>query len=483
MKDLHFPGAFDTELIFGPYMAINEACNKIGCIRALKKAFPDYWLQIFALSMHAVVSGNSIGQDFSYWSFHNYCGISKQIYSGQVSTIYKNISENKDSIDEFIKLFKNEYWKVFNKSEELVFAFDSTNFNTASNNIDYAEYGHAKDDKNFKIVNTAIFVDEITGIPLYYEDFYGSILDKTETPITIEKITNLGFQKIFLMMDRGYFSQEVIDSLKEYLFGISCPSSLDFVKKLINDTAILIKDNENVYIPEHNIYGNHKKKQKICNGEFDAYLFYDPIRAEEEKSSIHQRISNYEEKISKRKKYSDKLREKYYPWIEIEKTTSKKNGKDFVFKRNNEIIQEYIDNAGFFVVISNSGYNVKKMISIVRKRDVCEKSFRRIKSHFDQATLYCHNTKTYNGKMFVTFIALIMVEAYRWYVKSELNALSSNTTAKTLNELGKYIIKQKEDMTWMPKYAMTKTQKDLFKCLDLDESQVIEEIRALELRV
>ncbi len=68
--------------------------------------------------------------------------------------------------------------------------------------------------ENLPDINTAMFADETTGIPLYYEHFYGSILDKTETPFTMEKVKDHGFKKLFLMMDRGYFSQKSLEAVE-----------------------------------------------------------------------------------------------------------------------------------------------------------------------------------------------------------------------------------------------------------------------------
>ena len=157
--------------------------------------------------------------------------------------------------------------------------------------------------ENLPDINTAMFVDEMTGIPLYYEHFYGSLLDKTETPFTMEKVKDLGFSKLFLMMDRGYFSKKALDSMDEYNFAI----------------------------------------------------------------------------------------------------------------------------------------------------------------------------------MFIAFVALIIIESYRYFIKPVLDAVSSTTTASTIGELNKYQIQRKRDGSWMPMYAMTKKQRQILNCLDLTEGKI--KTRVSRLRV
>lgn len=122
------------------------------------------------------------------------------------------------------------------------------------------------------------------------------------------------------------------------------------------------------------------------------------------------------------------------------------------------------------------------MILIARARDTDEKSFRRLKSHFGLTKTYVHKSSTYEGKMFMAFIALITIEAYRYYEKEIIDAISSTTTATMIVELRKYQIYRKTDGSWMP-YAMTKIQKRLFAQLDLSENDVEDLTRNVIVRV
>ena len=371
-------------------------------------------------------------------------------------------------------------------TSETVLAFDSTNQSTSSSGIRLAEHGHPKDQGKKKLpdINTALFVDEATGIPLYYEHFCGSSLDKSQTPYTIERAKDLGFKKLFLMMDRGYFSQQVIDSLSDMRFALMCPASLTLVKTVIAAYADEIKDSEDYYIGEEHVYGIHLADQQVCNGSYDVYLFYDPARAEDERSSIHSRIRRLLGIVKERKRYSERLAELYSPWLIIKKIRRSKNAvRDFTVEENKAAIQECLDEAGFFVILSNAHLDAGNMIRVARMRDRGEKAFRRIKTQFDLSETYTHETETYEGKMFVAFIALIIVETYRWYIRDELNATSSTTTATTLGELRKFQIQLKPDRTWMPVYAPTKTQKKIFSDLNISNQQIDDLVRSVKLRV
>lgn len=464
---------FSRTLNYGAYAAMLEAAESVGCISALRKTFPERWDAIFAAVLHSITAENSVAQDMPYWCFHNYCGLDSPLYSNEMSRLYEYISEDAESIPDFMCRFREGYSAAFPDSGQALVGFDSTNQNTSFHGIELAEFGHAKVKEKPPDINTAMFVDETTGILLYYEPFYGSILDKTEIPFTMEKVKDLGFKKLFLMMDRDYFSQKSLESVNEYDFAIMCPKSLQMVKQLFKEYSAEIKDSEKNYISEENIYCKHIRNMEVCGGTYNCYIYYDSKLAEEERATIHTKVQLMIKTAMSRKRFSKKLQESFSPWLLIEKTEKdSKTGRSFTVKESKRHVQSCIDKAGFFVILSNAELSAEEMIKVVRMRDCNEKAFRGIKDHFGLSKTYSHSAATYEGKMFVAFVALIVVEAYRYYIRPALDAISSTTTRSTIGELNKYQIQQKRDGSWMPMYAMTKKQRQILKCLDLSEAKV-----------
>ena len=467
------PSPFSKTLSYGAYAAMLEAADHIGCVSALKKTFPEHWQDIFAAALHSITAENSVAQDMPYWCFHNYCGLSSPLYSSEMSRLYEHISGDPESIPDFMYRFREAYHEAFPDSGLTLVGFDSTNQNTNSHGIELAEYGHPKVKENLPDINTAMFVDEMTGIPLYYEHFYGSLLDKTETPFTMEKVQDLGFRKLFLMMDRGYFSQKAIDSAGEYNFAIMCPETLQMVKQLFKEYSAEIKDSEKYYINEENIYGKRIRNLEVVGNIYNCYIYYDSKRAEDERATIHTKVQLMMKAALSRKRFSKKLQETFSPWLQIEKTERDPNtGRSFTVKESKRHVQQCLDKAGFFVILSNTDLSAADMIMIARMRDSNEKAFRRMKHHFGLSKTYSHSAATYEGKMFIAFVALIIIEAYRYFIKPVLDAVSSTTTASTIGELNKYQIQRKRDGSWMPMYAMTKKQRQILKCLDLTEGKI-----------
>ena len=477
-------GKFSTVLNFGVFEALLQAASKCGCLEALKTSHPNDYEKILAVAIHSIDAQNSVAQEFPDWAFHNYNGLKRIFGDGEISTLYTNIAEDSCAIETFLDNFRKNFKQKFNRERLGILGFDSTNQNTASKNISLAEFGHAKINENLPDINTAMFVDEDTGIPLFYEHFYGSLLDKSETPTTLEKVKELGFEHLFLMMDRGYLSKECLKALETEKFGVMCPDGLTFTKELINKNKDIIKDNENYYIEEEDIYGIYLPKTEYDGKIYDAYVFYDEPRSHDERRSIHHRIEFFKKSLLKKKRFPKKLSEMFAPWIEVKELSEKDaNGRNFSIKENRKEIQKYIDESGFFVILSNAGLSADQMIRVARMRDKSEKAFRRLKYHFGLTKTYVHNQSTYEGKMFVAFVALIIVEAFRYFVRSILRATSSETTATVISELRKYQIKAKNNGQWMPMYCMTASQKKIFTSLELTAAQVETDVRKLTLRV
>ena len=283
-------GKFHTHMNYGAYFVLRESALLCGCYEALVRAFSsEVANKIFAIAMYAIDAQSCVAQGFSDWCFDNYCGLARPLQDSEISSLYASLAEHPQNIDAFKTYFREAYYEAFPAAEYNALAFDSTNQNTHSKGIEMAEFGHAKVNEQLPIINTALFVDEETGIPLYYEHFCGSLLDKTQTPFTLEKAHDLGFQHLFLMMDRGYMTKETLEALRKDTFAVMCPEGLLFTKEIIARNRTIIKDCEQFYIASEDIYGIHLPGTEYAGTTYDAYVYYDGRRAQDERDSIHAR--------------------------------------------------------------------------------------------------------------------------------------------------------------------------------------------------
>ena len=481
-------GKLDYHLAYGPYAAVLRTCEKAGCLEPLQRAFPVHWRLILAMALQAIAAESTTAQTFPGWCFDHYCGLNRVVSDSEISKMYNEIAEDEAGRLTFLTLYQKKYSELFPCNGNRMVAFDSTNQNYYGKHWDkmpQAKPGHEKIKLNLPVINTAMFVDEMTGIPLWYEQYDGSLLDKTQTPYSLKKIVNLGYRKLFVMYDRGYYQEENLaeyGALNEIEYGVLCPDGIKWVEDMIRQKGPEIKDHESCYVHDENIYGG-KYKQTIAGKEYYAYLFYDSVRAEEERATIHEVFQFYYAEASKRKRYTAKM-EKHYAdkgILVIKTEKDPETGKNFMLAEDSAAIQELLDMKGFFVMVSPTDLTVPEAIRIIRKRDKAEKNFQNLMQHFDLRNTYRHKESTYTGMMFMAFIALIILSAFMHFETEVLHTSTSETVPRLFMELNKYKIEQDKDTSWRPAYAMNKTQKDIFAHIDLTEQQIKDQISTLKI--
>ena len=308
------------------------------------------------------------------------------------------------------------------------------------------------------------------------------MLDPEIAEAVAYEIKELGFEKLMFVMDAGYASKECIDSIKDiYEFSVMTPDSFDIVQYMMDKYAALIKDNTTYYLWSEDAYGIHECDVAVFGGRYTAFLFYDGRRGTEERNNIHSKAKALLNTALKRKRYSDKFRKQYAPYILIkESAMNPKTRQNFTAEINREAIGQEIRKAGYFVVVSNCSLGAERVLQITRDRDKGEKAFERFKSSLDMSASGTQNTLTYEGKTFMAFCALIVSEAFRWYLHDILSATSSTTMETCLAELRNFQMQRKLDGSYMPLTAMTKVQKTIYSLLGMDWNMVIQVIRSLK---
>ena len=485
LGELKEPGVFDTRMAFGSYVAMSAAFENVGALGALKAAFPKSWKKIFAVAFHAVDAEDSTAQLYSGWAFDTYSGWERALGDSDISKLYKAIAADPQSIQTFFIVFRKAFHEKFPQASERIVAFDSTNQVTESRNQPRAKYGKSKTGEPLPIINTAMYVDQVTGISLWYEHFDGNVLDKSQTPYSVEKAAALGYKKIFLMMDRGYFSQQAVNALQEQElgFGMMMPEVADVTTRTIAAYRDVIRNKSEYLIPEQKIFGC-KTNVKVGPHSLTGYVFYDDDTAKDERDAVNSKLAYFTEEANKKKRYTDKMA-KYFEvrGLKIIKTADKstRENKNFRIEIDKERVQKAYDEAGFFMMLSNRELPPVQMIGIGRQRDSAEKAFRRFKTHFDLSRTYSHKNDTYTGKMFVAFLSLVMLSAFAWYVRPILRGTSSATTSTLIAELRRYKMLKKPDGSWMPAYALNRQQKEVLEYLNVAPETLEEKVRGVRL--
>ncbi len=490
----------NNTLTGGVFIAALRASQKLGILDALKEAFPDHWKRIFATCVYWIDQQTSTAQHFQDWFFDNYSGLGTPMDGSSFTDLFKDICANGYQRDNYWKRFREEYEKKIQTPEGVkkrLVGCDGSNSNTTDHDNELAGYGHAKDDEDVPIVGYMSFVDELTGITIYWEYYPGPLVDKTEFPYALEKAHDLGWEALHIMMDRGFITHPMIKQFaslkKDYdiEFSAMVPSTFGFVDPIISDFKDILRNNQEYYIHEEQIYGMMVPEEYMKTGYPEYYeegqplirvmLFYDDLRAAKERDAINNKVAAKMAEILEKKEYTENLVKEAGKYLIVESAPKDPITKrEFTVKKNTKVIQEEIDRTGYFLMATNGDDKPAFEIIVARLRDRNEKAYRRRKTFFKLATPGTGTADTFNGKMIVADIAQNIEEAMEYYAKSYINKKSSETFVTTVNELHKIKILVKEDGSMRPAYPLTKEQKDLLKCFGLDALDFDAYVRSLQ---
>jgi len=102
---------------------------------------------------------------------------------------------------------------------------------------------------------------------------------------------------------------------------------------------------------------------------------------------------------------------------------------------NNQAIQQYRKNyAGFYVLLTSDIKDPLEALMVYRDRDAVEKCFDDLKNQLDMKRLRIHSSTSMDGRLFVQFIALILMSALRKKMR-ETRFIEKYTTRELLQEM------------------------------------------------
>ena len=304
-----------------------------------------------------------------------------------------------------------------------------------------------------------------------------------QTPYSLKRIADPGYGKLFTVFDRGYCSEDglaALNRLKDLEYGVLCPDDTDWADGLFRKHGPRIRDNQNCYIPEENVYGK-RCSVTLFKKKYYAYLFYDSDRAEKERSAIHGSVAFFREEASGRTRYTDKMQKHYEKRGIIVAKTEKdpETGRNFTLSEDTEKISELLNRAGLFAMLSPVRLEPAEAMRIIRNRDKSEKPFLLMPEHCHPSGACLHGGNLYRGLMFTAFIADIVLASFAHFERQLLGPSPAEAIPHMLLELNRYKIERNAEGTWRPAFAMNSRQKEIFSKLGVTEKDAQKSIAAI----
>lgn len=209
----YFP---DVELPEFRKRSKRSSCIRIGSYVVIKKIIEEYRFDemmaniigkdsglFLDLAACSIVTENNAGQYYpEYGNNHPLFTPGMKIYSDtKVSDFLSSVTPDQNIA------FLDEWNAARNHREKTYISYDSTNKSCQAGDVEIAEYGYAKDGKDYLLFNYSVAYDMENKTPLFYEEYPGSIIDVAQLQIMLNKAEGYGYKRAGFILDRGYFSR------------------------------------------------------------------------------------------------------------------------------------------------------------------------------------------------------------------------------------------------------------------------------------
>ena len=405
-------------LFFGATYLLDQIGLVSGVTEDLKSCFPHTYKQILSIAYYLVLEDQNPLFRFKKWAALHRHPYGKDIPSQRSTELFQSITE--EAKMQFFRLqgkrrAEKEYW-----------AYDSTSISSRSEMLKQVKYGKNKDDEHLPQINLALVFGEESRLPFYYRKIAGNVPDVKTIRELLRELDVLGYEKIKLVMDRGYYSEDNINALyKNHLkFLCGTSSALKFAKSFIREIGAkkdhyeYYNSNLELYVFSKTIVWDYEQerpyKGDVVREERRMYLhlYFNPEKYSDDGKIFNLKITTLKEELLNDHRVPEHEKD-YKKYFDIKETP--RRGISLTVKQ--DAVDAAHERYGFFVLISNEVKDPVTALSLYRMRDVVEKAFWNVKERLNLRRTMTSSESSLEGKLFVEFVALI----YLSYIQKKMD--------------------------------------------------------------
>ena len=465
------------------HIALEKIVAEYALDKLLEKAFGNKSRLILDLASYLIVTEDNAGQYYpDYARRHALFTEGMDIVSDStVSRLLSGITS--DQVTAFLDAWNRKQ----DHRQRIYISYDSTNKNSQAGDLDMAEFGHPKDDQGLPIFNVALAFDKTNRVPLFYEQYPGSINDVSQLTCLLEKIYAYGYRSIGIILDRGYFSKENIEYIdsKGFQFLMMIKGRKKLVRALIQSNYGSFETERENRFPDANLYGT-TIKQNLYEGDKKQryfHLLFSPLRMALDRDALEKKIEAMAKALKKLEGKACEIGKPYskYFTIHYEGLNQKKR---FLFaEEKKQTIEEELRLCGYFCLVSSEKMTAADAYRLYRGRDVSEKLFRADKSYLGSKSLRVHTNEAVSAKIFIEFVALIIRNRFYNLLKDEMRRLSVRknwmTVPAAIRELEKVEMTRHNGKRYLLDYALTRNQKAILRSFGLSAEDAVSRAQAI----
>ena len=312
---------------------------------------------------------------------------------------------------------------------------DSTSFTYYGRSLADGKRGRNKEHDRADQINELVVYDFTDGAPVYYRKMPGNMPDTRSLRVTMEELKANGFDRVRLVLDRGYVSEEVMGMLvkRRCSFVMMAKTSDAQIAKAIGETDYEEMTGRLHWIDKHRVFGKvldypfsvtvsgrkrHVASMHLC-------LFFDPEQQGEARKKVYAEASEMEKQLQNlkedRETVDGETLARYSRYFHMRLTRQKRIKS---FSMNEESMKKETARSGYFAILVNamapSRHDLSEILDIYNMRDEQEKGFMFVKSEQEGRRLRTSREETTDGRLFIQFVALILnCMIYRRFLGSD----------------------------------------------------------------
>ncbi len=297
---------------------------------------------------------------------------------------------------------------------------DITSISSYSEQNPFVEWGYNRDGEALAQVNLAVLVGGPNKLPFFYQLYPGSIPDVSTLHNLALRAKDLGFSIETFVMDRGFFSTSNLANLSNQSLGflIPLPLSLTEARRLLvkSQTALRFATHTFCLGKEALFYQDTKATMGPLS--LRACVYLSEKRRALETETLLRKLESLEQAVATQT-FENLAAAKHWLFQQwkgsvslFSLSLSKKGVLSLTRKR--KALSLHMRPFGKMVLLTNRwDLTPKELLSLYRQRDSIEKVYDTLKQEMNEDRLRTHGQHTMEGKMFVTFLSLIVHTALK----------------------------------------------------------------------
>jgi transposase len=411
-----------TTLVIGPTALLNHVAEGIGLTEVLKKCFPKIHLQILSLAFFLVQKGIPLSR-CETWSVSHQHPYGRDITSQRVSDMLHALTA--DEQHGFFRMWMGRL------AEKECFYYDITSVSSYSEQNEYVRFGYNRDREKLPQINLAMLYGQQTGLPGYFRRLPGNISDVSTLETTVKSLDFVGQTRLEFIMDRGFYKEENVDMLFEsgYRFILMCPKRkwTDELYERYHDEIVssqnrhAMNDHEVLYM----LTVQHQWKGRRCY----AHIYYNNVMAATDLDEFMLKLALWREELVSDNKNPENTwaYERYFTVKDMPKRGRK------VIENHDAVEKAKKKHMGFFCLLTRHKTDALTALEIYRNKEAVENCFDDLKNMLDMKRLRIHSSQAMDARLFIQFIALILLSKVR-QIKDQ-NLKLKNLTIREIMEL------------------------------------------------